>query len=722
MKNKYVRITILLLAILMVGVIAGGLRLRAIEQLPVDYDEDDYLKAAQQYAGLMRTGDWKGFTETNYRPEHPPLAKIIFGISILPLPEKPLIPDRPTTASPDQNLPQDQLYNARLVSGVLGMLESGLLAIVNPLAGLFLAVHSFTIKYSSQVMLEALPAFTSLVTILGYIQYKHKNHDPSKSRGINGWLVISAVFLGFTAASKYLYCVVGVAIIIDWLLITGKESWWRRALPQILLWSGIALVVFFLADPYLWPAPIVRLKESILFHASYATGAQEVQSAQFPIWQPLVWLAQSVPWNREVFILGIDLLISILGIVGFSRMWVKERVYGLWLGVAIFFLLIWPTKWPQYILILTVPVSYAAAEGFGRLVVEPVKSAWRNRKVKRERPHLSVRESILSAPWLLSGIITMGVLILFPLIYQLAMAMTDFSGLSIRDGIQGGIWREVWLGISGQVKAISPFSPEFGSSTTVNYAGPSLIKDIFSYGDGGAFLVFEVIWTVLSVGLQAIFGIGLALLLNRREVRWVNFWRTIFVLPWAIPEFVGALFWLRTFDPKVGWVAQAAGTAGGGGGAMMVSNLLHAGGPNLALLLLLIAATWIGFPFIMLAASASLKLIPYEVYDAAAIDGAAGWSMFKLITWPLLLPLVVPVLIIRAIFAFNQFYLFFVFAPIINYSGFGTFAYISYSVFRYDNSYSISAGINVITIVVLIFLLMLFNRWGKAGEGVTYAA
>jgi ABC-type sugar transport system permease subunit len=645
----------------------------------------------------------------------------MFGVSILPQAEEPLIPDRSTTASPDQNLPAEQLHNARMVSGILGTLESLFLAAVNPLAGLFLAVHSFTVKYTSQVMLEALPAFTSLICVLCYIQYKRKNDNLAMPVRLNGWLIGSALFLGLTAASKYLYCVVSIAILIDWFLTYRKSPGIKRIYPQMFIWIVAALVIFFIADPYLWPAPITRLKESLLYHAAYTTGAEEVQSAQFPIWQPLVWLAQSVPWSREVFIIAIDLLISILAIVGFTRVWAKERVYGLWLSTAIVFLLIWPTKWPQYVLILTAPLSIAAAEGLGRLVFEPIRTAWQNRRVKREKVRIPIRESIQSVPWLLPGIIAIGALILFPLIYQLAMAMTDFSGLSIKDGIQGGIWREVWQGITGQVKAISVFSRDFGSSITVHYTGPGQIKDIFTYGDGGTFLVFEMIWTVLSVGLQAIFGISLALLLNRRWIRWVNLWRTIFLLPWAIPEFVGALFWLRTFDPQVGWVAQAAGTAGGSGGAMLVSNLLSSGGPNLALLLLLIAATWIGFPFVMLAASASLKLIPYDVYDAAAMDGATGWTVFRFITWPLLLPLVVPVLIIRAIFAFNQFYLFFVFAPNIGYGGLTTFAYLSYSVFRYGNAYSISAGINVITVIVLIILLMLFNRWGKAAEGVTYA-
>ena len=178
---------------------------------------------------------------------------------------------------------------------------------------------------------------------------------------------------------------------------------------------------------------------------------------------------------------------------------------------------------------------------------------------------------------------------------------------------------------------------------------------------------------------------------------------------------------MRTFDPTVGWVSQAFGTSGGSGGAILISKVLNAGGPNLSLFLLLIAGTWIGFPFVMLAASASLKLIPVEVYDAAAIDGAEKWSLFKFITWPLLLPLVVPVIIIRAILAFNQFYLFYVFFPRPQFNGFGTYAYYSYIVFKESGLYSLSAVINVITVVVLIILLLLFNRWSKAAEGVTYA-
>ena len=166
--NKFARINlpIKLIAIALVIILAWTLRWRAVTMLPADYDEDDYLRSAQDVAALVRKGDWSGLTQTNYRPEHPAFAKIIFGLSILPAPEAPLLPDLGTDAPPSQSMPQDQLQDARTSGAIFGTLTAGLLALVNPFAGLFLAVHAMTIKYDSEVMLEALPALTSLAMIL----------------------------------------------------------------------------------------------------------------------------------------------------------------------------------------------------------------------------------------------------------------------------------------------------------------------------------------------------------------------------------------------------------------------------------------------------------------------------------------------------------------------------------------------------------------------------
>jgi arabinogalactan oligomer/maltooligosaccharide transport system permease protein len=139
--------------------------------------------------------------------------------------------------------------------------------------------------------------------------------------------------------------------------------------------------------------------------------------------------------------------------------------------------------------------------------------------------------------------------------------------------------------------------------------------------------------------------------------------------------------------------------------------------PDAALLILLISGLWMGFPLIMLAATAGLKMIPIEVYEAAEIDGATSWQKFSGITWPLLLPLLTPALIIRGIMTFNQFYLFYVFNP-----PFPALSLASISYFFFDfGNYATSAVINLITVLILLLFLIWFNRVSHAGEGVTYA-
>lgn len=123
----------------------------------------------------------------------------------------------------------------------------------------------------------------------------------------------------------------------------------------------------------------------------------------------------------------------------------------------------------------------------------------------------------------------------------------------------------------------------------------------------------------------------------------------------------------------------------------------------------------------MLAASTGLKMIPHEVYDAASIDGASPLQTFRYVTWPLLLPLLLPAIVVRGIFAFNQFYLFQAF-----YYQDATLATLSYNIFNptgfgITGQFAVSAVINIITVLILIIFVFIFNRWSKADEGVVYA-
>lgn len=716
-RSRTISLLMKILSFLLVASIAWMLRERAVNKLPVDFDEDDYLRAAQEFTQRIRAQDWAGFQEVNYRTEHPPLSKILYGFSLLAVPEDPLIPDRPTTAEPDKYLPRELLSSARTVGQSLGTLTVFLLAFLNPVAGLFLATHAFTIKYVSQVMLESLPALTSLVTVMAYVQSKkQKNGIP--------WLILSAIFLGLTAASKYLYCLVGIAILVDWFLNARTHDLLRPFLRNLLIWGGIAILVFFLADPYLWPDPIERLKESVFYHAGYATGASEVQNAGFPAWQPFVWLNTSpLDWHRGAFVFAPDLLISVLAAFGIARLWKKERTYALWLALAVLFLLLWPTKWPQYILVLTVPLSLAAAETVG-LGWEKAQEGWRNRRREKEaKPSFNRREVLRAVPWLVPGLIVFAAFTLFPLIFQVAISLTDFNSISIRDGLSGGVWREVWEGLTGQTKAVNPEFPF--RSKDVQFTGPSSYLPVFDWITSDGILVFNILWTVISVSLQTVLGVGAALLLWNKRIRFRRGWQTLFILPWAIPEMIGSLMWMTVFASPFGWLALALKDLGRDIPFAFLEGWER--NPNMTMLVLLIVGLWYGFPFMMLAASAGLKQVPMDVFDAAAIDGANAWQTFRHVTWPLLMPLVVPAIIIRGIFAFNQFYLMQIFGFLHSSYFMTTLATLSYNIFNpsgffgSNGQFAVSAALNIITMLVLIGFVVLFNRWSKAEEGVTYA-
>ena len=708
-------------AILCVVGVAWGVRWRALELLPIDYDEDDYLGAAIHYAQALRDKDLGEIIEYDYNYEHPPLTKLAYGLAIFPLPPAPATIERPASAPIVSSLPEPHFHTARQLSIIFGTLQVLVLALIDPLAGFFLAVNTWQIKYTSQIMLEPLPSLTSILCVFFYLK---------SNRRWNAWMFLSALALGITIASKFPYGVVGFAIAIHWLweeYPTQQRikagSFFRWILP----FMGFALLVvitFFAMNPRLWHDPFNRLWAAVSFHGEYATS-DYVRGAGYPPWQPFVWLFQSVPWHPGVFLVSVDILITLFAVLGFKRLWKGQRVFALWLVLALGFLLIWPTKWPQYILILTAPLSLASGHGFRASVLEPIMfwisnfNAGSRRKSEAVSIKVGLNDLRRATPWLLPGLIVLGFIAIYPMVFQGAMALTDFGSTAIRDGLSGGVWRETWKGLTGQVEPVIPAFFQRSMSRQVHYAGSALLMQLIK-GAAADFVVFGILWTFLAISIQTALGVCVALMLDRAGVLFKGWWRAVYILPWAIPEFVGALMWAQIFDPKFGWFNQAGKTwyetADYPGAVNFITQWQS--NPTYALIVLLITATWCGFPFMMLAASAGLKLIPVDLHDAAQIDGAGGWKKFRYVTWPLLVPLLLPAIIIRAIFSFNQFYLFLVLQPPFPLA---TFSVTSFFFFDQLGQYGASAAINLFTILVLVVLILWFNRWSKASEGYTYA-
>jgi ABC-type sugar transport system permease subunit len=701
--------------LLVVG-LSGFLRWKAVNTLGIDYDEDDYLRAAQQFSTLIKTRDFAGFLETNYRPEHPQLSKILLGLSLLPEKDYPLVQDSPTTAGPNVFLPRPLVKNARMLNAAFGVASTAAISVLNPIGGLLQAVHSFNVKYTSEVMLESVPAFTSFMVVLFYLLWRK---EKVSRRRQTTWLILSAVFLGLTAASKYMYAIVGAAVFLDWLLLPRQEKPARGAKWLPALWVLSALLVFFITFPYLWKDPIPRLLDSVFYHVRYSTGAAEVQSANYPVWQPINWLFFSPKiWESDAFIFALDPLITLLALFGLVRLWKKYRVFVLWLMIGIVFLLFWPTKWPQYTILLTAPICLAAAEGLDLLVGTPLRglfTRWKHRSEETAKPAKYEFRKVL--PWLIPGLIFFTLFTLVPLFYQFGVSLTDSNSNSLREAMQGGISRVLAGGISGNQPVSLQEFPY--TSNLLHYLGFSNFIPLIQYLEQTGVFSYNLIWTLLSVLLQTTLGVSAALLLWQKRARFRSFWQALFILPWAIPEMIGALMWRNVFLPETGWLALGVAKYGSSFPFAFLADWQNT--PEKTLVILLIAGLWYGFPFIMLAASAGLKFIPAEVMDAASIDGAGGWQRLRHVVLPLLAPLVLPAMILRAIFTFNQFYLFQAF-----YQFSGTLATLSYNFFNttgyfIHGQFSISAAVNMITLVILLIFVLFFIQLEKDINGGTHA-
>ena len=327
-------------------------------RLPIDFDEDDYMRAGQILADEIRTGNPAILLEDNYRIEHPQFVKILIASVMLGMEPIQRIPELPVTANPYELMHRPTLAAVRRMEVAFGVLAVSTLALVSPVAGILLATSTWVIKYTSQVMLESVPLLFSL---LGVALYEFARSISSARRRRLAYIA-SAIGIGLAVGAKYPYAIAGLAIVVDRLRRTRRGETLR--LKDALGWSAIAALAFFAVNPYLWSNPIGRLIASAAYHPDYATSEQ-VQSTGYPMWQQLIWLLQSVPWHddQNIFLVKFDTWMLPLALIGLVPLARKRPVYAIWLGLGAVALFFWPTKWPQYLLTIAVPYALAGAAG-----------------------------------------------------------------------------------------------------------------------------------------------------------------------------------------------------------------------------------------------------------------------------------------------------------------------------------------------------------------------
>jgi len=158
-------------------------------------------------------------------------------------------------------------------------------------------------------------------------------------------------------------------------------------------------------------------------------------------------------------------------------------------------------------------------------------------------------------------------------------------------------------------------------------------------------------FVVLSVCLEISLGLSIALLISHKRALFfgkVN--RALMLLPWAVPPIANGLVWFNIYHPSFGYLNVILYRLG------IIENFTQfAGNPTLAMPAVVAAFVWRVTPFTVLLLHAALQTIPEELYDAAKVDGAAGWNRFRFVTLPLIRPTLAIVLVLRTTFAFMVF-------------------------------------------------------------------
>jgi multiple sugar transport system permease protein len=216
------------------------------------------------------------------------------------------------------------------------------------------------------------------------------------------------------------------------------------------------------------------------------------------------------------------------------------------------------------------------------------------------------RRSLLSAapglPWILPAVAVLLALSIYPLIYAVKVSLTGPGGA-------------------------------FTFANFARLAGDRVF---------GAAAVQTLVLTLAALIVEFTLGLTLALLIDSLA-RAKSFFRAGLLVPMLLPPVVAAVAWRLIFNPQFGVLNGTLREAG-----INTASLLWTSGDRSALASVILVDVWEWTPFLFLLLSAGLQAIPPEPVEAARIDGASAWQIFRDVTLPLLRPVILLALLLRA--------------------------------------------------------------------------
>jgi len=215
----------------------------------------------------------------------------------------------------------------------------------------------------------------------------------------------------------------------------------------------------------------------------------------------------------------------------------------------------------------------------------------------------------------------------------------------------------VWPAIQLVVYSFQDYGlPQVTGAAPTSWTGFANFRLVLSDPEFWSSLRISVLFALAAVPLTLAAGTLVGLLLNRLGRKMAAFVSTTALLAWAMPAVSASVIFVWLFDPDGGvvdWLLTKLPSWLGGGPRWSGFSWTNAPLPAYTVITLLVV--WQGFPFIAVSVLAGLKTIPAELHEAARVDGAGAWRVFWRVTYPLLKPIFLVLLLLSVIWDFGIF-------------------------------------------------------------------
>ena len=237
------------------------------------------------------------------------------------------------------------------------------------------------------------------------------------------------------------------------------------------------------------------------------------------------------------------------------------------------------------------------------------------------------------------------------------------------------------------------------------WVGLENFKEVFTDDHLRTSLINTVVFGTACVIGTMVFGFSVALLLNQRLHGNLLFSLAV-LLPWAVPALAASAIWRWLFDDRYGFVNWALVNLG----FSHFQDYAWFADRESAYVAIFVTVVWQSFPFVALSLLAGLQTLPRETLHAAAVDGASAWQRFRLVTLPLLSPIVAVLVVFSTIWDFKIFDQIYVMATGVPDRAADTAAVTAYRESFALGHYGVGSAVAVVLFLVLLVFSVLYVR------------